>query len=59
AFQSYEVEFELAFGALVRDDIIGIRLYRLAATISEITGNIVINHWGIIFRRDKLGVVTP
>lgn len=59
AFQSYEVEFELAFGALVQDDIIGFRLYRLAATEDEIAGNVVINHWGIIFRRDKLGVTLP
>lgn len=59
AFQSYEVQFELTYGDLAEDDIVGIRLYRLAATIDEIAGNIVINHWGYIFRRDKLGVTYP
>lgn len=59
AFQTYEVVFNATYGALVADDIIAVRLYRIAATGNEIAGNVVINHWGFVFRRDKLGVVTP
>jgi len=59
AFQSYDIEFNATHGALVADDLVAFRLYRLAATGDTIAGNVVINHWGLIFRRDKLGVATP
>lgn len=58
-FQSYEVEFTLVYGDLVADDIIGLRVRRIAAVGDECIGEIVINHYGVIFRRDKLGVATP
>lgn len=58
-FQSYEVEFTLAYGDLVADDILGLRVRRIAAVGAECAGEIVINHYGVIFRRDKLGVATP
>jgi len=41
------------------DDIIGLRLRRIAAAAPECGGEIVINHYGLIFRSDKLGVTTP
>ncbi len=58
-FQSYTVEFTLAYGDLLADDIIGLRIRRIAAVGAECVGEIVINHYGVIFRRDKLGVATP
>lgn len=58
-FSSYIVEFTLTFGDLVADDIVGLRVRRIAAVGDECVGEIVVNHYGIIFRRDKLGVVAP
>lgn len=58
-FKSYKVELQLTFGDLAADDILGIRLRRIAADANDCVGEIVISHWGIIFRRDKLGVATP
>lgn len=59
AFQSYKIEFQFTYGDLVADDIIGLRLRRIAADAPDCDGEIVINHYGVIFRRDKLGVTTP
>lgn len=59
AFKSYKVEFQFPYGDLVTEDIIGLRLRRVAADAPECGGEIVINHYGIIFRRDKLGVAAP
>lgn len=59
AFQSYKVEFQLTYGDLAADDIIGLRLRRIAAAAPECDGEIVINHYGVLFRRDKLGVTIP
>lgn len=58
-FQSYKVEFQLTYGDLVADDIVGLRLRRIAATANECAGEIVISHYGIVFGRNKLGVTTP
>lgn len=58
-FKSYRVEFQLTYGDLVADDIIGLRVRRIAATAPDCDADIVVNHYGLIFRRDKLGVVTP
>ena len=58
-FKSYKVLFTLPYGDLLADDILQMRLYRIAASINECAGNIVINHQGLIFRRDKLGVIVP
>ena len=57
-FQSYVVEFTLPFGDLVADDIVGLRVRRIAAVGAECVGEIVVNHYGVMFRRDKLGVVS-
>ena len=58
-FKSYKVEFTLAYGDLAADDIIGLRVRRIAAAGDDCVGEIVINHYGVIFRRNKLGVASP
>lgn len=63
-FQSYEVAFTIDYDIdtpddLIRDDIIGLRLRRIAADADECANEIVINHYGVIFRRDKMGTPTP
>jgi len=58
-FQSYKVEFPLAYGDLAAEDILGLRVRRIAASADECAGEIAINHYGILFRRDKLGIATP
>ncbi|MFH1485896.1 MAG: hypothetical protein ABIH46_07490 [Chloroflexota bacterium] len=64
AFASYRVEFTLDYDVhtpnnVVVDDILGIRLRRIAAAGAEAIGEIVINHVGVVFRRDKLGTEDP
>lgn len=59
-FQSYEVEFTIDYDVhtpnnIVADDILALRIRRIAASIDDCIGEIVINHYGVIFRRDKLG----
>ena len=63
-FQSYVVSFTIDYDIdtpddIIGDDIIGMRLRRIAATTNECAGEIVINHLGVIFRRDKLGISSP
>ena len=58
-FQSYVVQFTLTYGDLVADDILGLRVRRIAAVGAECVGEIVVNHYGVAFRRDKLGVASP
>ena len=57
-FQSYKVEFTLVYDDLEDDDIMGLRIRRIAASANECAGEIVVNHYGVMFRRDKLGVVS-
>ena len=62
-FQSYVVPFTIDYDIdtpddIIGDDIIGMRLRRIAATANECAGEIVINHLGVIFRRDKLGIAS-
>lgn len=54
-FKSFQVEMPLTIGDLARDDIIGLRLRRIAASANEVGGEIVICHLGIIFPRNTLG----
>jgi len=59
-FQSYKVEFILDYDIhtpndIVADDIIAVRLRRIAASIDDCIGEIVISHEGVVFRRNKLG----
>jgi len=63
-FQSYKVSFTLDYDVhdpnnIVGDDIMGLRVRRLAATPPDCVGEIVIDHYGVIFRRNKLGTLTP
>lgn len=62
-FQSYKVAFTIDYDIhtpnnIVADDILGLRLRRIAATANECAGGIVIGHLGASFRRDKLGVTS-
>lgn len=59
-FQGYQVDFTIDYdvhtpNSLMHDDIMGLRLRRIAATANECAGEIVIAHIGVGFRRDKLG----
>jgi len=60
-FKSYKVEFTINYDVhtpnnVVGDDILALRVRRIAATPTDCAGEIVVNHYGVIFRRDKLGV---
>ncbi|MBA7710993.1 hypothetical protein ES703_119943 [subsurface metagenome] len=59
-YQSFEVSFTIPHGSIITDDKLALRLYRIAADPAgdEIAGEVVINHVGAIFRRDKLGAAT-
>jgi len=62
-FQSYVAEFTLDYdihtpNSFVEDYILALRVRRVAATIDDCADEIVVNHYGVIFRRDKLGVPT-
>jgi len=62
-FQSYKVGFNINYDVhtpnnVVGDDILALRIRRLAASADDCLGEIVVNHYGVIFRRDKLGVPT-
>lgn len=63
-FQSYEVSFTIDYDIdtpddIIADDILSLRLLRIAASADECGGEIVIDHIGVLFRRDKLGATTP
>lgn len=59
AFQSYQISFDIPAGDMLGDDILALRLYRIAVVLgNEIDGEIAINHVGVIFRCDKLGNIT-
>jgi len=63
-FQSYIVELIIDYDIhtpnnIVIDDILQIRIRRIAASANECAGEIVVNHYGITFRRNKLGLFAP
>lgn len=60
-FQSFEVYFTIPYSGISIDDVLAFRLYRIDADPigDEIAGDVVVTHIGAIFRRDKLGIVTP
>ncbi|MBA7684485.1 hypothetical protein ES703_92881 [subsurface metagenome] len=63
-FQSYVVKFTLDYDVhtpnnVVADDIVALRMRRVAAAADECADEIVVNHYGVVFRRDKLGATTP
>ena len=55
AFQSYHVHFDIPAEDMEGDDILAFRVRRLAAAGTEIDGNVVIQHAGVIFLCNKLG----
>lgn len=57
--KSYRVTLQLPYGDMVEDDILQLRIRRIAAVGAACVGEIVVNHYGVVFRRDKLGVVVP
>ena len=60
AFQSYHIHFDIPAGNMIGDDVLAFRLRRINVTEGvEITGNVVIEHTGTIFRCDKLGNTAP
>jgi len=59
-FQSFNISFTVPAGTIEEDDILAFRLRRIAVvTGNEITGEVVVDHLGVIFLRDKLGSPTP
>jgi len=61
-FQSYKAEFTINYDVhtpnnIVGDDILALRVRRIAASADDCLGEIVVNHYGVIFRRDKLGTL--
>ncbi|MBA7468134.1 hypothetical protein ES707_03375 [subsurface metagenome] len=62
-YQSYGVTFTIDYDVhvspITADDILALRVRRLAADAAECAGEIVINHYGVILRRDKLGTPIP
>lgn len=61
--QSYKITFVIDYDIdtpddIVADDILQLRLRRIDASADEAAGEIVVNHTGVIFRRNKLGATT-
>lgn len=62
-FKSYIVEFTIDYDIhtpdnIVAGDILQLRVRRINASANEAIGEIVVSHYGVIFRRDKLGIQT-
>lgn len=63
-YQSFQIDLPIDYDVrpddtLTWDDNMGFRLRRIDASADETAGEIVITHFGVIFRRDKLGSPTP
>lgn len=63
-FNSYRIPFTIDYDIdtpddLIAEDILGLRLRRIAATANECGGEIVVTHLGVSFRRDKMGAAVP
>ena len=63
-YQSYEVDFAIDYdidtpAVIAAGDCLGLRLRRIAASANDCSGEIVIEHLGVIFRRDKMGEAIP
>lgn len=63
-YTQYHVDFILDYDVdladpLIISDELHMRLRRIDATANETAGEIVITHIGVVFRRDKLGAITP
>ena len=63
-YQTYVVEFTIDYDidagdAIIEDDLLGLRIRRLAASANEIGGEIIVLHTGVIFQRNKVGEPIP
>ena len=58
AFQSFHVHFDVPAGDMLGDDMLAFRVRRIATGGTEISGNVVIEHAGVIFLCNKLGNVS-
>lgn len=62
-YQSFNIELTLDYDInssdpIAANDNIDLRLRRIGASADEVAGEVVVNHVGVIFRRDKLGSST-
>ena len=63
-YQTYMVDFTIDYDIdvgdlIIPDDQLGIRVRRVAATANEIGGEIIVQHLGVIFQRNKVGDPVP
>ena len=59
-YQTYLIAFDIPAGAMEGDDLLAFRLRRISVvTGNEIDGEVVVSHFGLVYRCDKLGNVTP
>ena len=63
-YQSYRLNFIIDYdidGAdtIIADDNLGLRIRRIDATANEIAGEVIVEHVGVVFIRDKVGVPVP
>ena len=59
-YQTYLVPLDIPAGIMEGDDLLAFRLRRVSVvTGNEIAGELVIAHFGLVYRCDKLGNVTP
>lgn len=59
AFLSLHVHFDIPASDMEADDILAFRVRRIAVTEGvEISGNVVVEHAGVVFRCDKIGIPT-
>ena len=63
-YQAYQMDLPIDYDIrpddpLKWDDNMGFRLRRVDASADEITGEIVVTHFGLVFLRDKLGSSAP
>ena len=55
-YQTYLLGFDIPVGTMKGDDLLAFRLRRIDKVVgTEITGEVIIEHMGIVFRCDKLG----
>lgn len=55
-YKSFNVEFTLVYGDMIAIEQLGMRLRRIDASADECAGEIVIQHLGLVFDRDKVGI---
>ena len=63
-YQSYRVVFTVDYDIdpgddILGDDNVGFRLRQIAASANQTGGEIIVNHLGVVFERDKAGMPVP